>query len=94
MSFDIGIAFANLSNHALQCLARTTFSEVGCTVSHHIVYFLRPKYRSGELSDEVGLDFFRVGVRLSVNVLVNGADGFVELCIGNSSFKFFLSRLH
>ena len=47
-----------------------------------------------KLLNEVGFNLFRISVCKTIVVLINRTDRFLELSSSNSSFEFFLSRLH
>lgn len=74
-----GDVAGDLGDEALEHFARTELDELGGAVGDHVADGLGPAYRSGELGHEVGLDLGGRGVGECVDVLVNGADGGVDL---------------
>ena len=84
----------DLSHEALEHFARTEFDEFGSAVGNHVFHRLSPTDGSGELSHEVGFDFGGVGVGKRVDVLVDGANGGVELGSLDGRSEFGACRLH
>src|SRR5574344_1074794 len=84
----------DLGNHALKSLARSTLCEVGSTCCYHSLYLISPFDGGCELGNEVLLDFFRVGVCLSINVLIDRTLRSGECCILDGCLKFVLGWLH
>ena len=68
--------------------------DLGETIGNHVLDNLSPFHGSGELGDEVTLDFLRVGVRKRVNILVNGANRSSEVGFLDSIGEHGVSRLH
>ena len=89
-----GYSLVDATDHTLKSFARTTFCEVVCSVSDHVLYTLCPAYRACELCDEVLLDVGRVSMRLAVNVLVYRTLRSVDFGLLDSCFKLILGWLH
>ena len=65
-----GYSLVDTADHTLKSFARTTFCEVVCSVSDHVLYTLCPAYRACELCAAVLLDVGRDSMRLAVDVLL------------------------
>lgn len=83
-----------LRYHATQSLARTALGEVVGTIGNHILHTLGPTYGTGELGNEVGLNLDRVGMRLAVNILIDGADRSLHLNLLDGSLQLVFGGLH
>lgn len=89
-----GYSLVDATDHTLKSFARTTFCEVVCSVSDHVLYTLCPAYRACELCDEVLLYVGRGSMWLAVNVLVYRTLRSVDFGLLDSCLKFVLCRLH
>ena len=105
LQYGAGAAFSEfgstVGNHVLYRLCPAYGSRELCHEvfldfcrGNHVLYRLCPAYGSRELCHEVFLDFCRISVRQSVYVLVNRALRRVEVGGVDSSFQFYLSRIH
>ena len=94
MNRHLCIALTYFSNHALQSFTRTAFGKVRSPGIHHILDFLSPKNTSRKLLNKVSFDLFRISMSQTINILINRAYRFLELCYGYCSLQFFFSRLH
>ena len=82
------------ANQSLKDISRTTFCKVVGTISDHVLNGLSPTYGRGELSDQILLDIGRIGVRHSVNVLINRTFRSLELSGFNGCCQFLFGWLH
>ena len=73
---DVAVDFGN---ETLEHLARAEFNKLCGAGGNHVAHGLCPAHGSGELCDEVGLDFGGGGGGQGVHVLGNGAEGGVGL---------------
>ena len=51
--------------HALQSAAWAHLNSLGHAIFHHVLHNVAPAHWRGELLEQVGLDFLRIGVRLT-----------------------------
>ena len=69
----------NFHDHTLQSLAWSALGEVVSAIGNHVLNTLSPTHRTCKLGNQVLLDFGWVGVRLAVNILIDGAYGSLHL---------------
>ena len=89
-----GDVTVGLGDKALQHLARAQFLGLGHAIGHHVGNDVAPANGSGELLQQVGLDFGGIGVGLSVHILVDGATGSREVGSLDSLGQLGTSGLH
>lgn len=91
---DTFATFADAYHHTLEGFARATLNKLRGTSVCHSGDFLRPAYAAGELAQEIGFDFLWVGMGGTIDILIDGARGCMELCGCNSLGEFLLGRHH
>ena len=89
-----GNFLAGAAYQALKHLARTKLYSLGHAIGCHIGNNVAPANGSGQLLDEVLFNLLGIGVRLSVNILIDGAHGLAEIGLMNCLGKFLAGRLH
>ena len=83
-----------LATKSLKNFTGAEFYKLGSTVCNHVLHGFSPAYGAVRLSNQVSLDFDWVGMRQSVDILVDGTLGSVNRSILDCCCELGTCRFH